>query len=275
MMDDGAGKIFRRLIILKNQNASRAITLSTLVSIACLGASVSQAPNAGAANAGKTQAQVEKDKDKEKDKSSDKDKAPEKDKSAAEKSKSGEKTAAAKPEPVIPDVQSVTTDQLVDKPHEYLNKNIRFTALFASFSNLALDYKPALRAAKNNVSFLVYRANSKIPYSEIKLAMPMPKETDPENHLLLSLKDGDELEVTGKVFATALDEPWVDVLRLKRLHAVAEDKKTTASEVKEKDKAAGEPVTTEKGGVPKDLKKPDVPADPEIDKTKPKDGGKK
>jgi hypothetical protein len=271
MMDDDGGKIFRRLIMLKNQNASRAITLSALVSIACLGASVSQAPDARAANASKTQAQAEKDKDK----ASDKDKAPDKDKSAAEKSKSGEKAAAAKPEPVIPDVQGVTTDQLVDKPHEYLNKNIRFTALFASFSNLALDYKPAMRSAKNNVSFLVYRSNSKIPYSEIKLAMPMPKETDPENHLLLSLKDGDELEVTGKVFATALDEPWVDVLRLKRLHAVAEDKKTAAAEVKEKDKAAGDPVTTEKGAVPKDLKKPDVPSDPDVDKTKPKDGGKK
>ncbi len=259
--------------MVKNQNAAVAIALSALVSIAFVGANLSQAPGAQAANNGKSQAQA--DKDKEKEKAADKDKGADKDKSATEKGKSSEKTAASKPEAVIPDVQGVSTDQLVDKPHEYLNKNIRFTANFASFTNLALDYKPAMRSAKTNVSFLVYRANSKIPYSEIKLAMPMPKEKDPENQLLLSLKDGDELEVTGKVFATALDEPWVDVLRLKRLHAVADDKKTTAAEVKEKDKANGDPVTTEKGGVPKDLKKPDVPADPDVDKTKPKDGTKK
>lgn len=257
--------------MVKIEKATKTIALSALVSVAMVSAIVVQFP-VQAANSGKaqgSQAQAEKDKEKagEKDK--------EKDKTSAEKAK--EKAAAAKPEPVIPDVVPVSTDQLVEKPHEFLNKNIRFTANFASFSNLALDYKPAMRSSKTNVSFLVYRPTTKVPYSEIKLAMPLPKETEPENHLLLSLKDGDEVEVTGKVFATALDEPWVDVLRLKKLHAVQDDKKVADAKEKDKDreKASGEVAPNEKGSVPKELKKPNVPSDPDVDKTKSHDGGNK
>lgn len=150
-------------------------------------------------------------------------------KTAGEKTKAAEK-AAAKPEPVIENVQNVTVDNLVDNPHEYLNKNIHFTANFFAYSSLALDYKPALRSSRSNLSFLVLRPNSHIPLSELKLAMANPKEKDPENQVLLQLKDGDQIDVTGKVFSNAMDEPWVDVLRLKRIApAAGNEKKEKAS----------------------------------------------
>lgn len=158
--------------------------------------------------------------------------------------KAGEKTAKT-PEPVIENVQSVTAEQLVDKPHDYMNKNVKFVANFFAFSSLALDYKPALRPAKTNLSFLVLKDGTHIPLSELKLAMAIPKEKDPENTLLAKLKDGDQLELTGKVFSAALDEPWIDVLRLKLLKAAPDDKKTA----EEKEAAA-----KDKEKEPKDVK---------------------
>jgi hypothetical protein len=165
--------------------------------------------------------------------------APDKGKTAADKkadkktdAKTEKKAEAKTPEPVIENVQNVTTDQLVDKPHEWMNKNVKFDAPFHAFSSIALDYKPAMRASKDHLSFLVLRPNgSHIPYSELKLAMTIPKEKDPENTLLAGLKEGDTLEITGHVFATALDEPWVDVLKLKKI-ASAPEKKETAEEKK-------------------------------------------
>jgi hypothetical protein len=175
-------------------------------------------------------------------------KAPDKKGESKSDSKPDKKSESKTPEPVIENVQAVTTDQLVDKPHEWLNKNVKFTANFHAFSALALDYKPAMRASKNYLSFLVFRPNSKIPYSELKLAMAIPKEKDPENTLLTGLKENDELEITGHVFATALDEPWVDVLKLKKL-ASAPDKEKTAEEAgnKEKEKKASDTEPEVKG----------------------------
>jgi hypothetical protein len=152
--------------------------------------------------------------------------------------KAPEKTAEKKeskpvPEPVIENVVPVQPETLVEHPSDYLNKNVRFTANFYAYSTLALDYKPALRPSKDFLSFLIYRNNSKVPLSELKLAMHMPKdEKDAQSKLLTELKDGDQVEITAKVFAMALDEPWADVLRLKRLKAAADEKKD-----KDKDKA--------------------------------------
>jgi hypothetical protein len=148
---------------------------------------------------------------------------------AAEKPKAAEKKEPAKPEPVIENVVNAQPETLVDHPGEYLNKNVRFTALFSGYNSLALDYKPALRAAKDYLSFSVYRDHSKVPLSELKLAMKNPKdEKDPTTALLLKLKEKDEIEVIGKVFATPLDEPWIDVLKLKVIKAAPEDKKADA-----------------------------------------------
>ncbi len=131
-------------------------------------------------------------------------------------------------EVVLTNVSNVTIDQLIEKPKEYLGKNVRFTGDFASFCTLALNYKPAYRPQKTHISFLVRKPDSKVPMSELKLALPIPKETDKvKNKLLTSLKDGDKIEMTGKVFSTALEEPWVDVINLKRL---SEAKKPTDEE---------------------------------------------
>jgi hypothetical protein len=163
-------------------------------------------------------------------------KAPEK---KVEKSPSkGDHKNETKPDLVVENVQSVTTDQLVDKPHDFLNKNIKFDANFHAFSSIALDYKPAMRASKDHLSFLVLRPNSKIPFSELKLAMVMPKEKDPDNTMLAALKEGDELEITGHVFATALDEPWVDVLKVKKIASAPEKKEDDQD--KKAEKATGE-----------------------------------
>ncbi|MBI2812239.1 MAG: hypothetical protein HYX67_15615, partial [Candidatus Melainabacteria bacterium] len=101
--------------------------------------------------------------------------------------KAPEKVTKTTPEPVIENVQSVNAEQLVDKPHDYLNKNVKFTANFFAFTSLALDYKPALRPAKTHLSFLILKDNSHIPLSELKLAMAIPKEKDAENTLLAKL----------------------------------------------------------------------------------------
>jgi len=136
---------------------------------------------------------------------------------------------STKPAEPIPDkVEEVTTLKLVDRPQDYLNKYVKFSANFYIFSTLALDYKPALRPSKTHLSFLVYRPNAKIPFSELKLAMPMPKEKDPENAFLTTLKDGDKLEIIGKVFSTALDEPWVDVVKVKKTEEKKDDKTAEA-----------------------------------------------
>jgi hypothetical protein len=156
-------------------------------------------------------------------------KAPEKTPDKADKT-----PAKAAPEPPIENVVNVTTTELVDKPHEYMNKNVKFVAKFYMFSTLPLDYKPAMKSSKTHLGFIVHRPDGQVPFPELKIAMAIPKEKDPLNQLLTSLKDGDQVEVTAKVFGTGLDEPWVDVLRLKRLSSAEDkdkkDEKTAASE---------------------------------------------
>lgn len=132
----------------------------------------------------------------------------------------------------IENIVAVTSEQLANKPEDYLNKNVKFTAPFFAFSNLALDYKPAFRSSRTYLSFLVLRPNSRTPFSELKLAMLIPKEKDPNTKMLQTLKEGDIIEITGHVFASSLDEPWVDVLRLKK---IASAKKTEGSDDKSGD----------------------------------------
>ncbi|MBX9667139.1 MAG: hypothetical protein K2X93_05945 [Candidatus Obscuribacterales bacterium] len=136
----------------------------------------------------------------------------------SDKEKADAKAEEPEKEVVLTNVNNVSPEQLIEKPKDFLGKNIRFTADFAGFCTLALNYKPAFRPQKTHISFLVRKPDSKVPLSEMKLALPIPKETDKtKNKLLTSLKDGDKLEITGKVFSTALDEPWIDVVAVKRL----------------------------------------------------------
>lgn len=135
------------------------------------------------------------------------------------------KTEPAKVEPVLENVLDVTADDLVNKPHEYLNKNVKFQGDFSSFSSLALDYKPALKPSKSFLSFLIFKKDTHVPLSELKMAMAIPKEKDPDNTLLATLKEGDQLELVGKVFSAALDDPWVEIFKVKKLNAKPDEEK--------------------------------------------------
>lgn len=170
----------------------------------------------------------------EPDKKVDTEKKPE----AKAEAKETKKEAKAAPEPVLENVINVQAEDLVRSPSDYLNKNVRFVSNFYAFSNVALDYKPAFRPQKDYFSFLVFRQNSHVPLSELKLAMKTPgDEKGPMSKLLISLKEKDEVEVTGKVFAVALDEPWMDVITIKRLKAAQEDdKKEDKKEEKKEEK---------------------------------------
>ena len=130
-----------------------------------------------------------------------------------------------KPEVVLDNVVDVTSDDLVNKPHEFLNRNVKFQGDFSSFSSLALDYKPALKPSKSFLSFLIFKKDTHVPLSELKLAMAIPKEKDPYNTLLATLKEGDQLELVGKVFSAALDDPWVEVFKVKKLNVKPEEEK--------------------------------------------------
>jgi len=163
--------------------------------------------------------------------------------------------AATTPEPVLENVVSASADDLISKPQDFLGKNVKFTANFFAFTNLALDYKPAFRSSKTHLSFLVLKPNSHVPLAELKLAMMIPKEKDPESTLLATLKDGDQLEMVGKVFSAALDDPWVEVFKLKKLNSAPEEKKTVAS--------GGEAGSSTKTGDNKSTEgKEEKPADP-------------
>lgn len=130
-------------------------------------------------------------------------------------------------EPAADQIVALTPEKLVDQANGYLNKNVRFNATFYAYSNLALDYKPLMRSHTTHLSFLVKRNNSQVPLSELKLAMSIPKdERGPESKFLQDLREGDQIEVIGKVAGLPLDEPWVDVIKLKRTKAVSDDKKS-------------------------------------------------
>lgn len=207
------------------QRGLMALALAFSLSLAASGLVSVQdgmaAPAKTAAKAAKEKAPAKDAKDAKDAKPADK-KADDKDKEKAE--------APAPPEPPLENVQSVTTQQLVDAPQTYLHKNVKFTAPFHAYSSLALDYKPAMRPSKTHLSFLILRPNSKVPFSEIKLAMPIPKDKDPKNKLLQDLKDGDTIEVAGTVFATALDEPWIDVKQLVKIASAPDPKKDKEKE---------------------------------------------
>lgn len=142
-----------------------------------------------------------------------------------------DKPAAKAPEPDLTNAISVSADDLVNKPQEYLGKNVKFTATFFAFTNLALDYKPALRPAKTHLSLLVLKPGTHVPLSELKLAMMIPKgEKDPEADLLAKLKDGDTIEIIGKEFSTALDDPWVEIFKLKKIGGSKDDTKKAAAD---------------------------------------------
>ncbi|HEY9790075.1 MAG TPA: hypothetical protein V6D22_06745 [Candidatus Obscuribacterales bacterium] len=188
--------------------------------------------------------------------------AKEKSKPAAEKTEKKEpekKEAAKAPEPSYEGAAAVNPEELVKHPHEYMNKLVKFTAGFSSFSSLALDYpkEHPMRESKKYLSLLILTPGTpqgaKIPLSEMKLSMAIPKDKDPETDLLAKLKEGDQVEIIGKEFSTALDDPWIDVLRLKKIGGSKdEDKKVASGESDKTDKTdkSDKSKSDEKSGTP-------------------------
>ncbi len=101
---------------------------------------------------------------------------------------------------------------VVANPAQYLNKKIKMHATFDKFATLGLDYPPAKRDSQKYISFLIKRDDVKdhtIPLSEMKIFI---KRTDAEK--FIDLESGDIVDIYGKVFSTALGDPWVDVDKL-------------------------------------------------------------
>lgn len=120
---------------------------------------------------------------------------------------------------------SVNPLDVVANPYKYLRRNIKIKAKFDKFSTLGLDYSPAMRSSEKYISFLIQRpdtSNHDIPLSELKIFLK--KEVAEKN---IDLDAGDEIEFTGKVFSTALGDPWMDVDSFKVL-TVKEPKKESA-----------------------------------------------
>ena len=117
---------------------------------------------------------------------------------------------------------SVNALEVVAFPSKYLNKNIKIRAKFDKFSTLGLDYPPINRPHEKYISFLIQRpdiTNHNIPLSELKIFLK--KEVAEKN---IDLDAGDEIEFTGKVFSTALGDPWMDVVDFKVVNKVKKDK---------------------------------------------------
>ena len=145
-----------------------------------------------------------------------------------------EEVTEAKKEPINEsDFQPILIGTLLEKPQDSLDKKIKFRGKFSSFTTLALDYKPAMRASKDYISICIFRTDSKIPLSELKLAYPV-KEAK-ENQVIRELEEGDLLEIYGQVFSAALDEPWVDILEIKMIESAP--KKTEDKEIKGAEKS--------------------------------------
>ena len=116
---------------------------------------------------------------------------------------------------------SVCPLDVVANPEAYLGKSIKMKATFDKIATLGLDYKPAYRSSQDYISFLIKRddvTDHTIPLSEMKIFI---KRTEAEK--FIDLDSGDVIEIYGKVFSTALSDPWVDVNKL-----VVVQKKTPA-----------------------------------------------
>ena len=127
--------------------------------------------------------------------------------------------------PVATQVQyaNVNALELVANPHRYLNRNVRIRAKFDKFSTLGLDYPPVNRPHEKYISFLIQRpdiTNHNIPLSELKIFLK--KEVAEKN---IDLDAGDEIEFTGKVFSTALGDPWMDVMDFRVVNKVKKEEK--------------------------------------------------
>lgn len=127
--------------------------------------------------------------------------------------------------PAMPQAQymDVKPLELVANPYKYNKRNVRIRAKFDKFATLGLDYPAAMRSHENYISFMIQRpdiTNHNIPLSELKIFL---KKDDAEKHI--DLDTGDEIVFTGRVFSTALGDPWMDVHNLTVVNKVKKDDK--------------------------------------------------
>ncbi len=102
--------------------------------------------------------------------------------------------------------------EIVNKPSEYVNKNIQITAKFDKFTILGLDYPEAMRSSEEYVGIAIQRddvTDHNIPLSEMKLFI---KQKNAEK--FADLDTGDVIQIQGKVFSAALGDPWVDIEKI-------------------------------------------------------------
>ena len=103
---------------------------------------------------------------------------------------------------------NVSPLSVVNSPASYLNKNITFNAELVAFTSLGLDYKPAYRDPAKYIGVLIRRPDvldHVIPLSEMKIFIT--REVAEKN---VDVDAGDKIKISGKVFSTALGDPWVD-----------------------------------------------------------------
>lgn len=127
--------------------------------------------------------------------------------------------------PSMPQTQYIEVKplELVANPYKYNKRNIKIRAKFDKFATLGLDYPAAMRSHEEYISFLIQRpdiTNHNIPLSELKIFL---KKDDAEKYI--DLDTGDEIVFTGRVFSTALGDPWMDVHNLTVVNKVKKDDK--------------------------------------------------
>lgn len=125
--------------------------------------------------------------------------------------------------PAAKEFLTVSPLDLVNNPKNFMDKNIKMQAQFVKFTTLGLDYDRAMRDSKDYISVLIKRPDVAkqytIPLSELKLII---KRDAAEK--LIDMKSGDKIEITGKVFSSALNDPWVDVYKLTSLESKTANK---------------------------------------------------
>jgi len=120
---------------------------------------------------------------------------------------------------------NTTSLAIVAAPEKYLNKTVKMQATFDKFSTLGLDYSKAMRESTKYIGILIQRddvIDHNIPLSEMK--MFLSKDLAEK---YIDLDTGDKIQITAKVFSTALGDPWLDVQNITVLkkNTPKEDKK--------------------------------------------------
>ncbi|MBO5947369.1 hypothetical protein J6Q66_00860 [bacterium] len=107
---------------------------------------------------------------------------------------------------------SVKALDVVKNSNKYLNKKVRIKATFDKFTNLGLDYSPAMRSSQDYISFLILRddvGENVIPLSEMKLFL-----TRKMAEKFIDLETGDKIQIEGTVFSSVLSDAWIDVSKI-------------------------------------------------------------